>query len=60
MEKPIFPMEYLRITQGYNEGTHIDSYAIDIAGQDYNISPVNAPFTGIIKKMFIYISKVSP
>ena len=52
MEKPIFPMEYLRITQGYNEGTHIDSYAIDIAGQDYNISPVNAPFTGIIKKIY--------
>ena len=52
MEKPIFPMEYLRITQGYNEGTHIDSYAIDIAGKDYNISSVKAPFTGIIKKIY--------
>lgn len=52
MEKPIFPMEYLRITQGYNEGTHIDSYAIDIAGKDSNISPVKAPFTGIIKKIY--------
>ena len=32
MEKPIFPCEYMRITQGYNEGTHKDSYAIDNAG----------------------------
>lgn len=52
MEKPIFPMEYLRITQGYNEGTHKDSYAIDIAGKDSNISPVLAPYTGIIKKIY--------
>ena len=52
MEKPIFPMDYLRITQGYDEGTHIDSYAIDIAGKDYNISPVKAPFTGVIKKIY--------
>ncbi len=52
MEKPIFPMEYIRITQGYNEGTHIDSYAIDNAGKDYGISDVKAPFTGIIKKIY--------
>ncbi len=52
MEKPVFPMEYLRITQGYNEGTHVDSFAIDIAGKDYNISEVKAPFTGVIKKIF--------
>ena len=52
MEKPIFPMEYIRITQGYDEGTHIDSYAIDNAGKDTKISDVKAPFTGIIKKIY--------
>ena len=52
MEKPIFPMEYLRITQGYNEGTHTDSFAIDNAGKDIGISPIYAPFTGIIKKIY--------
>ena len=52
MEKPLFPMEYLRITQGYNEGTHLDSYAIDIAGKDGGISGIKAPYTGIIKKIY--------
>ena len=52
MEKPLFPMEYMRITQGYNEGTHIDSYAIDNAGKDTGISGIKAPFTGIIKKIY--------
>lgn len=52
MEKPLFPMDYMRITQGYNEGTHIDSYAIDNAGKDYGIGEVKAPFTGVIKKIY--------
>lgn len=52
MEKPIFPCEYMRITQGYNEGTHKDSYAIDNAGKDTGISNIYAPFTGIIKKIY--------
>ena len=52
MEKPIFPMEYIRITQGYNEGTHLDSYAIDNAGKDTTISDVKAPYTGVIKKIY--------
>ena len=52
MEKPLFPCEYLRITQGYNEGTHKDSYAIDNAGKDTGISDIYAPFTGIIKKIY--------
>lgn len=52
MEKPIFPCEYMRITQGYNEGTHKDSFAIDNAGKDTNISDVYAPFTGVIKKIY--------
>ena len=52
MEKPLFPAKYMRITQGYNEGTHKDSFAIDNADKDYNISPLYAPFTGIIKKTY--------
>ena len=52
MEKPIFPTKYMRITQGYEEGTHKDSYAIDNAGKDYNIEKIYAPFTGIIKKIY--------
>lgn len=52
MEKPLFPSEYMRITQGYNEGTHRDSYAIDNAGKDTGISDVYAPFTGTIKKIY--------
>lgn len=52
MEKPIFPSKYMRITQGYMEGTHQDSYAIDNADKDTNISNIYAPFTGIIKKIY--------
>ena len=52
MEKPIFPCEYMRITQGYNEGTHMDSFAIDNAGKDTGISNIYAPFTGMIKKIY--------
>ena len=52
MEKPIFPSKYMRITQGYMEGSHQDSYAIDNAGKDSSISDIYAPFTGIIKKIY--------
>ena len=52
MEKPIYPSEYMRITQGYMLGTHQDSYAIDNAGKDSGISSIYAPFTGIIKKIY--------
>ena len=52
MEKPIYPSKYMRITQGYNIGSHIDSYAIDDASIDSSISTINAPFTGIIKKIY--------
>ena len=52
MEKPIFPSKYMRITQGYQEGSHRDSFAIDNAGLDSGISDVKAPFTGIIKKIY--------
>ena len=52
MEKPIFPSNYMRITQGYMEGSHKDSYAIDNADKDGGISNVYAPFTGVIKKIY--------
>ena len=52
MEKPLYPSQYMRITQGYNIGTHIDSYAIDEAGKDTSISNIKAPFTGIIRKIY--------
>ena len=53
MEKPLYPSKNMRITQRYNTGSHIDSYAIDEAGQDSNISILYAPFTGIIKKIYL-------
>lgn len=52
MEKPLFPSEYMRITQGYNEGTHKNSFAIDNADKDSGISNIYAPYTGIIKKIY--------
>ena len=52
MEKPLYPSKNMRITQGYNTGSHIDSYAIDDAGQDQGISTLAAPFTGTIKKIY--------
>ena len=52
VEKPIYPSSNMRITQGYNEGTHMDSYALDDAGIDSGISTLKAPFTGIIKKIY--------
>lgn len=52
MEKPIYPSPYMRITQGFMTGTHLDSYAIDDAGSDTGIDYIKAPFTGIIKRIY--------
>ncbi|MBQ3307213.1 MAG: hypothetical protein IJG68_03355 [Bacilli bacterium] len=66
MEKPIFPAKTMRITQGYEEGTHKDSYAIDNADIDYRISNLYAPYTGIIKKIYpndaneIWLESIEP
>jgi murein DD-endopeptidase MepM/ murein hydrolase activator NlpD len=49
MEKAKFPMPTMDITQGYNEGTHLGAYALDMAGEDTGIDWVEAPFTGVIK-----------
>lgn len=66
MEKPLYPSQYMRITQGYMEGTHIDSYAIDEAGSDAGIDYMKAPFTGVIKKIYtedaneVWLESVEP
>ena len=52
MEKPIYPLRNMRITQRYGEGTHVNSFAIDDAGKDTGIEDVYAPFTGTIKKIY--------
>ena len=46
----VFPMAVMNITTPMNVGTHVNSYAIDIAGRDKNIESAFAPFTGTIKK----------
>lgn len=66
MEKPLFPSKYIRITQGYNEGTHKSSFAIDNADKDSGISNIYAPFTGVIKKIYksdaneVWLESVEP
>lgn len=52
MEKAIYPLKNMRITQGYGIGTHINSYAIDDAGLNTGIEEIYAPFTGTIKKIY--------
>lgn len=47
-------MEYMNITTGVNEASHVGSNAIDCAGSDAGIDYVNAPFTGVIKKVYPY------
>lgn len=61
----VFPMAVMNITTKMNVGTHVNSYAIDIAGRDHNIESAFAPFTGIIKKKWengnsIWLESVAP
>ena len=52
MEKAVFMMDYLNITQkANNEFSHKGDKAIDIAGKDSGIDNFIAPFTGVIKKI---------
>lgn len=50
IEKAKFPMPTMNITQGYNEGSHKGTFALDLAGEDSGIDWVLAPFTGKIVK----------
>jgi len=52
LESAIFPMAVMNITTRMGEGTHIGSYAIDIAGKDKSKEFAFAPFTGTIKKKY--------
>ncbi len=52
MEKPLYPSYYMRITQGYNIGTHKNSFAIDDGGKDQGIGKLRAPYTGIVRKIY--------
>lgn len=66
MEKPLYPSFNMRITQGFMEGTHRDSYAIDDAGKDTGSDYIRAPFTGVIKKIYtqdaneVWLESVDP
>ena len=53
LEKAIFGMDSLRITQGYNSSySHKGRLAIDIAGKDGNREWFKAPFDGYIKRIY--------
>lgn len=45
IEKFLFPMEYLRVTQNSNEGTHVGTKAIDFGGKDTGCDELTAPCT---------------
>lgn len=50
MQKILFPMPTMNITQGYGTGSHKGTFAIDCAGEDAGIDFATAPVTGTIKK----------
>jgi LysM repeat protein len=53
MEKALFPMRYLNVTQGMNGNySHHGTLKIDVAGSGTGIDNVYAPYTGVIKKIY--------
>ena len=53
MEKAVFGMDTLNVTQGMNNNfSHKGVLAIDIAGKDSGIESFKAPFTGVIKRKY--------
>ena len=51
-EKALFPMQTLRVTQGYYTNySHKQSFALDLGGKDGGSDPVYAPFSGTIKRI---------
>lgn len=52
MEKAMYPIKTIRITQRDHQGTHADCFATDEAGLDGGISSLFTPFTGVIKKIY--------
>jgi hypothetical protein len=52
MEKALFPLKYMRQTQGVNgEYSHQGTYAIDFGNRGTKEN-LHAPFTGVIKKIY--------
>jgi LysM repeat protein len=52
MEKALFPMKYLNISQGINGSySHKGTMKIDITGSGTGIDNAYAPYTGVIKKI---------
>ena len=51
MERARFPMEFLRVTQGPNTGSHAGSKAMDFGGKDTGCDAVYAPFTGRVARV---------
>ena len=51
MEQARFPMEFLRVTQGPNTGSHAGSKAMDFGGKDTGCDAVYAPFTGRVARV---------
>ena len=51
MERARFPMEFLRVTQGSNTGSHAGSKAMDFGGKDTGCDAVYAPFTGRVVRV---------
>lgn len=52
MEKFMYVSPYMRITQGYMQGTHVGSYAIDDGGSDYGKDFIIAPYSGTVKEIY--------
>ena len=53
IEKAIFPMDYLNISQGINENySHQNRLALDLIGSGNGNDSFRAPFTGVIKKIY--------
>ena len=52
MEKVMYPCKDMRITQGYEVGSHRCSYAIDEGEKDGGRDIAFAPFSGTVKKIY--------
>lgn len=52
MQRALFPMTTVNITQTYGIGTHRASFAVDNAGKDGGIEAVFAPFDCVVKKTY--------
>ncbi len=66
MEKAIFPMKYLNISQGINGGySHLGTMQLDLLGKGTGNDDVFAPYTGVIKKIYptansVWLESINP